>query len=94
MFKLALEDQSYRAPFPENRPLRILEIGTGTGIWAIQIADKLEHSQVFGNDLSPFQPSWVPMNVEFEVDDCESEWPRRPPFDFIHPRYMAGSISD
>lgn len=36
----------------------------------------------------------VPPNVEFEVDDVESEWPERPPFDLIHSRYMCGSISD
>lgn len=36
----------------------------------------------------------VPPNVIFEVDDCESEWPDRRGLDFIHSRYMAGSIQD
>ncbi|KAL4973076.1 S-adenosyl-L-methionine-dependent methyltransferase [Aspergillus desertorum] len=36
----------------------------------------------------------VPPNVVFEVDDVESEWPSRAPFDFIHSRYMCGSIED
>lgn len=36
----------------------------------------------------------VPPNIIFEVDDVESEWPDRKPFDFIHSRYMCGSIVD
>lgn len=36
----------------------------------------------------------VPPNVVFEVDDVEAEWPERAPFDFIHSRYMCGSIVD
>lgn len=32
--------------------------------------------------------------MSFEVDDVESEWPERAPFNFIHVRYMAGSIQD
>ena len=38
--------------------------------------------------------SRVPPNVSFEVDDVESEWQYSQPFDFIHSRYMAGSIAD
>ncbi|KXT03451.1 hypothetical protein AC578_1636 [Pseudocercospora eumusae] len=75
-------------------PGRILDIGTGTGIWAIEAADKYENAQVYANDLSPIQPKWVPPNLTFEVDDVESDWPPRPPFDLIHSRYMAGSIAD
>lgn len=36
----------------------------------------------------------VPPNVVFEVDDVESDWPSRKAFDFIHSRYMCGSIVD
>jgi hypothetical protein len=36
----------------------------------------------------------VPPNVSFEVDDCESPWPPRAPFDFIHMRYLLASIRD
>lgn len=36
----------------------------------------------------------VPPNVSFEIDDVESPWPPREPFDFIHSRYMLGSIQD
>ncbi|KAL4808156.1 S-adenosyl-L-methionine-dependent methyltransferase [Aspergillus unguis] len=94
MFRLVLNGRLFLAPIKDG-PLRVLDIGTGTGIWAIDFADEFESAQaVMGNDLSPIQPPWVPPNVIFEVDDVESEWPSRPPFDFIHSRYMCGSIED
>ncbi|KAK6528493.1 hypothetical protein TWF281_009734 [Arthrobotrys megalospora] len=80
---------------PLENPQKILDIGTGTGIWAIEIADKYPMAHVVGNDLSPIQPRWVPPNLTFEVDDVEKEWTHKPgSFDFIYCRYMLGSIKD
>ncbi|KAL2824230.1 S-adenosyl-L-methionine-dependent methyltransferase [Aspergillus cavernicola] len=94
MFRLVLNGRLFLAPI-EDGPLRVLDIGTGTGIWAIEFADEFPAvHEVLGNDLSPIQPHWVPPNVVFEVDDAEAEWPDRQPFDFIHSRYMCGSIQD
>jgi Methyltransferase domain len=37
----------------------------------------------------------VPPNVEFVVDDFEDEWGyEHNPFDFIHGRYLGGSVRD
>lgn len=47
-----------------------------------------------GNDLSPIQPSWSPPNVKFIVDDVEQNWVESETYDYIHCRYMAGSIKD
>lgn len=61
---------------PLEKPQRILDVGTGTGIWAIDFGDMYPSAEVIGVDLSPIQPSWVPPNVRFEV--CEgTDWPRR-----------------
>ncbi|CCX16289.1 Similar to tRNA1(Val) (adenine(37)-N6)-methyltransferase; acc. no. Q87SB8 [Pyronema omphalodes CBS 100304] len=40
----------YMAPL--EHPARILDIGTGTGIWAIDMADRFPDAEVIGTDLS------------------------------------------
>lgn len=44
---------------PVSSPHRILDIGTGTGIWAIDMADRYPMAEVTGTDLrkGPFNPS-------------------------------------
>lgn len=90
---LALGGELYLAPLV--RPRRVLDIGTGTGLWAILMADKHPEANVLGVDLSPVQPDMVPENAHFEIDDLEAEWLYEPNyFDYIHSRIMIGSISD
>ena len=84
----------YKAPIDETQPLRILDVGTGTGIWAIEMGDELPNAEILGNDLSPIQPVWLPPNVKFEVDDIESPWLHERPFDYIFCRYMTACILD
>ncbi|KAF4303670.1 Methyltransferase type 11 [Botryosphaeria dothidea] len=90
---LAKGNKLFLSPL-SSPPKRILDVGTGTGIWAIEAGDAYPDAEIVGNDLSPIQPRWVPPNVRFEVDDVESDWPARDPFDLVHVRYMAGSIAD
>ncbi|KAJ5780811.1 hypothetical protein N7457_005971 [Penicillium paradoxum] len=92
---LVLNGRLFRAPL-HNNIQRALDIGTGTGIWAIDFADSFPSAEVTGTDLSPIQPSWVPPNLRFVVDDAESPWLYSPdrPFDFIHARDLGGAIAD
>ena len=73
---------------------RVLDIGAGTGAWAIEFADAYSSALVTGVDISPTMPAVVPPNIRFEIDDVEDEWTYSKPFDYIHCRYMVGSISD
>jgi SAM-dependent methyltransferase len=92
MVTLALRGSLFSAPV--KNPSRVLDIGTGTGIWAIEAGDMFPQADVLGNDLSPIQPRWVPPNVHFEVDDVEKPWTFSRPFDFIHCRGLYGAITD
>jgi hypothetical protein len=74
---------------------RIFDVGTGTGIWAIEMGDAYPSAQITGVDISPIQPVWVPPNVLFEIDDVTKPWLRTPnSIDFVHVRNMVGSIRD
>jgi SAM-dependent methyltransferase len=42
---------------PLKDPKRAIDIGTGTGIWAIDFADAHPETEVIGVDLSPGQPT-------------------------------------
>ena len=64
------------------------------GIWSIEMGDMFPDSEIIGNDFSPVQPNMIPRNVKFEVDDVEAPWTHQEKFDYIHCRFMAGSITD
>ena len=56
-------------------------------------ADEYPSATVIGTDLSPTQPSWVPPNVKFEIDDAQMDWTyAEDDFDFVHMRCLMGSI--
>ncbi|RMJ29043.1 Methyltransferase [Aspergillus sp. HF37] len=91
IYRLIVGGALTRAPIGPN-PRRVLDLGTGTGIWAIEMADEFPNSTVIGTDLSPIQPRWVPPNCYFEVDDYESEWDFSRSFDLVHGRGMLGTL--
>ncbi|SCO09927.1 related to methyltransferase [Fusarium fujikuroi] len=74
---------------------RVLDVGTGTGIWCSDFADEHPNIEVIGTDLSPIQPSWVPPNVKFELEDATKDWswPENH-FDLVHVRFLMGAIAD
>jgi len=82
----------YTAPLKE--PLYVLDLGTGTGIWAIEMAEEFPAAVVHGTDISPIQPEWVPANCHFYIDDVESPWVFKQPFDYIHGRSIGNVIGD
>ncbi|KAM5345217.1 hypothetical protein ACJ41O_011079 [Fusarium nematophilum] len=58
----ATDGRLFYAPLGTN-PQKIADLGTGTGIWAIEMGDKYPSAEVLGLDLSPIQPVWVPPNI-------------------------------
>ncbi|OTA98100.1 hypothetical protein M426DRAFT_326256 [Hypoxylon sp. CI-4A] len=79
----------------DDKVKRVLDVGCGTGIWAIDFADQFPGTDVIGVDISPQQPHWIPPNLRFEVDDVTQPWTYEPSsFDYIHMRWLVGAIPD
>lgn len=94
IYTMALSGALYTAPIEKSDLSRVLDVGTGTGIWAIELADESPSTIVIGTDISPIQPDWIPPNCRFYVDDAETPWTFEEPFDLIHGRVLCGGIAD
>ncbi|KAI0118834.1 hypothetical protein GGR51DRAFT_497838 [Nemania sp. FL0031] len=80
---------------PLECPTSILDIGTGVGEWAIDMAELYPECEVTGTDISNVFERRVPQNVYWEVDDAELEWERPPNYyDLVHLRDMTGAFAD
>ncbi|TGJ83476.1 hypothetical protein E0Z10_g5295 [Xylaria hypoxylon] len=91
--KRLFNGKNYFAPWSQEQPpKRVLDLATGTGMWAIEMAEEFESSMVVGTDLSPIQPEYVPPNVHFYIHDARlDEWWWLDPFDYIHVREIFPS---
>lgn len=93
-FKILLDGHLSVIPF-EQPPKWVLDIGTGTGIWALEWAERNPASFVFGTDLSRIQPdprtdncTWIQENSE------KQEWAYFEPLDYIHLRATGPCFDD
>jgi trans-aconitate methyltransferase len=90
LYGLCLDGKHFLAPIAT--PHGVLDIGTGTGIWAIEVADMYPSARVIGTDLSPIQPTWGPPNLQFQVDDSRKTWSYSWIFDLISLSATAGVV--
>ncbi|KAK3182322.1 hypothetical protein K4F52_006324 [Lecanicillium sp. MT-2017a] len=90
-----LHGHYFIAPIGDS-PQKIVDLGTGTGLWAFEVAEKFPSARVIGTDISAIQPSWAPPNLEFRVEDLEDD--HRPwttiydSADLIHCRFLVQVI--
>jgi Methyltransferase domain len=92
VWTLALKGKHFLAPV--KKPQRVLDLGTGTGIWVVQVADEYPEAVVEGIDLSPIQPTWIPPNARFSIDDYNADWVDGEKYDLIHARELLGTVPD
>ncbi|KAI8674712.1 hypothetical protein NCS57_00369900 [Fusarium keratoplasticum] len=94
MFTLCKDGKMHLAPLKPDIQ-KALDVGCGTGMWAIDFADQYPGCDVIGTDVSPIQPAWIPPNLKFEIEDCTQDWTFAPStFDYVHIRYLIGCIPD
>ncbi|MCJ1380625.1 Secondary metabolism regulator lae1 [Xylographa soralifera] len=93
LFLVARHEQLHKAPLLQSPDIRILDVGTGTGIWAIDMAE-YPTAEVIGIDLVNIQPISIPPNLRFRVPrDYESMWSLgENSWDLIHLRMSYGGV--
>ncbi|KAI0015099.1 S-adenosyl-L-methionine-dependent methyltransferase [Xylariomycetidae sp. FL0641] len=74
----------------------VLDLGTGVGEWAIEMATRYPQARIYGMDVSAIQRRHaVPPNVTFVRDDVENAWPFADgSLDFVHARTISGGVRD
>ncbi|KAH8674162.1 S-adenosyl-L-methionine-dependent methyltransferase [Xylariales sp. PMI_506] len=74
MFRLLYDGWLSLVPM-SKAPRYVLDIGTGTGLWAFEFAEQNPSSYVIGADLSAIQPTNRNItNCEFVKTDIEDDW--------------------
>lgn len=53
-----LKGRLFTAPLKHKQVKNVLDCGTGTGIWALDMAETYPEAHIVGVDLSPIQPEW------------------------------------
>jgi SAM-dependent methyltransferase len=94
MYLDTLNGKLFLAPLLPDA-LHILDLGTGTGMWALDFADRHPNAVVYGVDISLIQPKFVPPNCQFQIDDFTLDWTwKKNFFDFVHARGLSGCLPD
>ncbi|TGZ76668.1 S-adenosyl-L-methionine-dependent methyltransferase [Ascodesmis nigricans] len=91
---LLLRGQLFTAPI--TAPQRVLDCGTGTGIWALDFGELYPDAEIIGVDIAPIQPLWTVNNVSFQLHDVIEKawaWPEGY-FDYIHSRTLGTAVTD
>lgn len=60
----------------DSEPITIVDIGTGNGIWAFEMASERSNSTIIGLDLRPpSEQHGKPRNLTFKEADITEKWP-------------------
>ncbi len=89
-FLKAILQMNYLAPI--QNPSAILDVGSGTGRWAIEIAQQFPQARVTGIDIASTIPD-APLNAQFVQHDILQGLPfPTGSFDYVHSRLLVAAI--
>ncbi|CCA71902.1 hypothetical protein PIIN_05837 [Serendipita indica DSM 11827] len=94
LYPAANEVQAILAP-EVGKTKRILDLGCGTGVWAVAMAREYPHCEVIGVDLAPtpVDLETLPPNCHFEIDDIMNGLEHfQGQFDVVHARVISGGL--
>ncbi|KIW02743.1 uncharacterized protein PV09_05815 [Verruconis gallopava] len=86
------ENKEHFAPL--QTPRRILDIGTGTGIWCTEMGKKYPRCEIIGTDIAAVQTVPPQPNVKYIIEDANDENWGTKRYDYIHTRMMLGAFKD
>ncbi|KAG0198646.1 hypothetical protein BGX33_012202 [Mortierella sp. NVP41] len=80
---------------PESPNLRILDVATGTGVWALEMAHEFPKAEIHGVDISAIFPTEIkPPNCHFQLCNILDGLPFPDNhFDFIYQRLLVYALS-
>ncbi|KAF9938381.1 hypothetical protein BGZ67_000222 [Mortierella alpina] len=87
---------NYNVKLDRTAPLKILDVATGTGVWALEMAQEFPTAEIHGVDISPIYPTLetsdtpVPSNCRFRLCNVLDGLPYPDNyFDFVYQRLLV-----
>ncbi|KAF8182433.1 S-adenosyl-L-methionine-dependent methyltransferase [Mycena galopus ATCC 62051] len=82
-------------PIADVGPRKILDLGCGSGAWAIQAAIQFPKAEVLAVDISPLPKQQIPGNMTFKQLDLSKDWGlEHQSFDVVHSRLVMCHVPD
>ncbi|CAG8545617.1 8073_t:CDS:2 [Ambispora leptoticha] len=89
---------AFNSPVEEKlrQGAHVIDIGCGTGIWILDMAQQYPNSKFVGVDISPIQPTeGLPSNVKFIQYNVLDGLPYEDSsFDFVHEQFMVLAFTE
>ncbi|KAJ7606214.1 S-adenosyl-L-methionine-dependent methyltransferase [Roridomyces roridus] len=82
-------------PLEDEKPRRILDVGCGSGAWAIQAALEFPQAEIIALDKTPLPARTLPENLHFTLANLQDPLPfENQTFDVVHARLVLCHVTN